>query len=214
MFDNVYVLAEGYCVFRGRGSEIVEYVENIGLKCPLSYNPADFSKYKSFFLHTFFFHYKKYIISLTVIEISCGEYGRRYIDKMIENIDNYCPLVLSDTGCNGTKANSHTTNSISNHNSLQNCNDADINVKHLKAKSSDWEQFCTLLKRNMIQIFRNRQYLLIKFYTHVFLGLLIGTLFFQMGDDASKTLFNFGFCFTIIIAFMYIPLMPILLECK
>lgn len=45
MFDNVYVLAEGYCVFRGRGSEIVEYVENIGLKCPLSYNPADYSKY-------------------------------------------------------------------------------------------------------------------------------------------------------------------------
>lgn len=44
MFDNVYVLAEGHCVFRGPGSNIIEYVENIGLKCPLSYNPADFSK--------------------------------------------------------------------------------------------------------------------------------------------------------------------------
>lgn len=205
MFDNVYVLAEGYCVFRGRGSEIVEYVENVGLKCPLSYNPADFSKFvnpsqSKTLLKIHFF-------DVTVIEISCGEYGRRYIDKMIENIDNYCPLVLSDGACNGTKA----KNGIS----VQNLSDnVEINVKHLKAKSSDWDQFCTLLKRNMTQIFRNRQYLLIKFYTHVFLGLLIGTLFFQMGDDASKTLFNFGFCFTIIIAFMYIPLMPILLECK
>lgn len=156
--------------------------------------------------------------SITVIEISCGEYGRRFIDKMIENIDNYCPLALNNTdnGRNFAKATCHKNakNGIYNQNSLENFNEVEINFKHLKAKSSDWDQFCTLLKRNMTQTFRNRQYLLIKFYTHVFLGLLIGTLFFQMGDDASKTLFNFGFCFTIIIAFMYIPLMPILLECK
>ncbi|XP_063701288.1 ATP-binding cassette subfamily G member 4-like [Culicoides brevitarsis] len=178
MFDNVYILSEGHCVFRGPGSNIIEYVENIGLKCPLSYNPADF-----------------------IIEISCGEYGRRYIDKMIENIDTNCPLDPSD---NLTKA---TKNSEE-----PNLGDYEIDVKHLKAKSSDWDQFRTLLRRNLTEIFRNRQYLMIKFYTHIFLGLLIGTLFFQMGNDASKTLYNFGFCFTIIIAFMYIPLMPILLE--
>ena len=49
---------------------------------------------------------------------------------------------------------------------------------------------------------------------HIFLGIVIGGLFFQMGNDATKTVFNFGFCFTIIIAFMYIPMMPVLLECK
>lgn len=49
---------------------------------------------------------------------------------------------------------------------------------------------------------------------HIFLGLVIGGLFYQMGNDATKTLFNFGFCFTIIIAFMYIPMLPVLLECK
>lgn len=37
---------------------------------------------------------------------------------------------------------------------------------------------------------------------HIFLGLVIGGLFYQMGNDATKTLFNFGFCFTVIIAFM------------
>ena len=49
---------------------------------------------------------------------------------------------------------------------------------------------------------------------HIFLGLVIGGLFYQMGNDATKTLFNFGFCFTIVIAFMYIPMLPVLLECK
>lgn len=48
---------------------------------------------------------------------------------------------------------------------------------------------------------------------HLVLGLIIGGLFHNMGNDASKTIFNFGFCFTIIIFFMYIPMMPILLEC-
>uniref|UniRef100_A0A336LSC6 CSON015173 protein n=1 Tax=Culicoides sonorensis TaxID=179676 RepID=A0A336LSC6_CULSO len=161
MFDNVYVLAEGHCVFRGSGSDIIQYTENIGLKCPVSYNPADF-----------------------IIEISCGEYGRNYIDKMIENIDTNCPLVKPCTNGNYSKANGHTT---LNEHEKHEFELEEINVKHLKAKSSDWDQFCTLLKLNTTQIFRNRQYLLIKLYTHMFLGLLIGTLFFQMGDDASKT---------------------------
>lgn len=57
-------------------------------------------------------------------------------------------------------------------------------------------------------------YLKLQIYMHLILGLVIGGLFHSMGNDASKTLFNFGFCFTIIIFFLYIPMMPILLECK
>lgn len=49
---------------------------------------------------------------------------------------------------------------------------------------------------------------------HIFLGFVIGGLFYQMGNDATKTMFNFGFCFTIVIAFLYIPMLPMLLECK
>jgi hypothetical protein len=47
---------------------------------------------------------------------------------------------------------------------------------------------------------------------HIFLGFVIGGLFYQMGNDGTKTLFNFGFCFTVIIAFLYIPMMPVLIE--
>lgn len=49
---------------------------------------------------------------------------------------------------------------------------------------------------------------------HIILGLVVGGIYWQIGNDGSKQLFNFGFCFTIIIAFLYIPMMPILLECK
>lgn len=49
---------------------------------------------------------------------------------------------------------------------------------------------------------------------HFFVALIIGMLFYQMGNDGSKTIFNFGFCFTCIIVFMYIPMLPVLLRCK
>jgi hypothetical protein len=57
-------------------------------------------------------------------------------------------------------------------------------------------------------------YLALRLNMHIFLGLVVGGIFYQMGNDATKTIFNFGFCFTIIIAFMYIPLLPVLLECE
>ena len=44
MFDRVYIVAAGQCVYQGNGSNIVDYMQNIGLSCPLTYNPADFSK--------------------------------------------------------------------------------------------------------------------------------------------------------------------------
>lgn len=49
---------------------------------------------------------------------------------------------------------------------------------------------------------------------YIFVGIMIGVLFLGMGNDGSKTLFNFGFCFTCIIVFMYCPLLPVLLNCK
>lgn len=44
------------------------------------------------------------------------------------------------------------------------------------------------------------------------LGLIVGGIYQGIGNDATKALFNFGFCFTVTIAFMYIPLMPVLLQ--
>lgn len=45
MFDHVYILSTGQCVYQGQGGNIVNYLQIIGLNCPLTYNPADFSEY-------------------------------------------------------------------------------------------------------------------------------------------------------------------------
>lgn len=40
MFDHIYVVANGQCIYQGEGQNIVPYMETVGIRCPLTYNPA------------------------------------------------------------------------------------------------------------------------------------------------------------------------------
>lgn len=46
MFDHIYVVANGQCIYQGEGENIVPFMETIGVRCPKTYNPADFSKFQ------------------------------------------------------------------------------------------------------------------------------------------------------------------------
>lgn len=190
MFDHVYVVANGQCIYQGEGSNIVPYVEAVGLRCPSNYNPADF-----------------------IIELASGEYGTGYIAPMVEMVDNGRVINWQPSSDNQDRYVKvyNFKNNIFKSQEIPSIEEG-INSNNLKFKCSSWEQFKILFRRSNLQIYRNKSYLAIRLYMHVFLGFLIGGLFYQMGNDASKTLFNFGFCFTVIIAFMYIPMMPVLLE--
>ena len=43
-FNQVYIVAAGQCVYRGSSTNIVPFLEQIGINCPVHYNPADFGK--------------------------------------------------------------------------------------------------------------------------------------------------------------------------
>lgn len=47
---------------------------------------------------------------------------------------------------------------------------------------------------------------------NLYLALVVSGIYQGVGNDASKALINFGFCFTVAIAFMYNPMMPVLLT--
>lgn len=56
--------------------------------------------------------------------------------------------------------------------------------------------------------------MLFKLFMYTFIGFVVGGMFFQFGNDGSRTIFNYGFMFITIIVFMYTPLMPVLLKCE
>lgn len=44
MFDLVYVLAQGQCVYRGSSNDTLSYLSENGLQCPMYHSLADFCK--------------------------------------------------------------------------------------------------------------------------------------------------------------------------
>lgn len=90
----------------------------------------------------------------------------------------------------------------------------DFDVKKLKSTITWWMQYKLLVHRMIVKMWRDKTNIKLRFYMNICLGFLVGGIFLGVGNDASKALFNFGFVFTIVIGYLYLPLMPVLLQCK
>jgi ATP-binding cassette, subfamily G (WHITE), member 1 len=137
MFDHVYILAKGQCVYQGEGTNIVPYVHSIGLSCPLTYNPADF-----------------------VIEVSSGEYGLEFVDKMVQCIDNgrvinwtsHTPTeIVAMEDANGNIASLNMTKVQAPKEEFE----LEIDPKQLMSRATGWQQFKILHHRMTLQMYRD-----------------------------------------------------------
>ncbi|EDV30806.2 uncharacterized protein Dana_GF15046 [Drosophila ananassae] len=80
MFDQLYTLADGQCVYQGSTKQLVPFLSTLNLECPSYHNPASY-----------------------VIEVSCGEHGD-HIRKLVEAIDNGKRDIRSTADYAGLKA--------------------------------------------------------------------------------------------------------------
>lgn len=83
-----------------------------------------------------------------MVEVSCGEYGPEFIDRMVQLVDN-------------GKCHSWTPDSIeqvkgeSRHSVLDEQLEEEIDPEYLRSRSSSWEQFRILYSRRTIQMYRD-----------------------------------------------------------
>lgn len=45
LFDHLYAIAEGQCIYAGATGMLVPFLSELDLVCPKTYNPSDYRKY-------------------------------------------------------------------------------------------------------------------------------------------------------------------------
>ncbi|KAK9293492.1 hypothetical protein QLX08_011582 [Tetragonisca angustula] len=239
MFDSLYTLAEGQCVYQGSTSQLVPFLRNIGLNCPSYHNPASF-----------------------IIEVSCGEYGDNvrnlvnaikngkydireghpFPESKLESLNNASSDSFSKgEGC-GENIETKDKNDLSNleekfqedkvkkidnkgiipayatndimkqdtvidmekkDNAEVALLDDSIIITPERYPTSECQQFWIVLKRTLLFSRRDWTLMYLRLFAHILVGLLIGALYYDIGNDGAKVLSNLGFLFFNMLFLMY-----------
>ncbi|XP_050307986.1 ATP-binding cassette sub-family G member 4 isoform X2 [Anthonomus grandis grandis] len=231
MFDQLYTLSDGQCVYQGSTNRLVEFLAQLGLQCPSYHNPASY-----------------------IIEVACGEYGdhTRTLVNAIKNgkedIRDGEPLPILEIadGLNNAGKFSHdvkntvgsfsigwkavpepvyqstTTNKLPDNivndiakgdnakDDLEKAASVDsallgekVTTPMTRYGNSELQQFFIILNRALLFSRRDWTLMYLRLFAHILVGFLIGALYWQIGNDGNKVLSNLGFLFFNMLFLMY-----------
>lgn len=180
MFDHVYVMAEGHCIYKGSSKNTLPYLSTIGLSCPEYHNPADY-----------------------LLEVANGEYGN-FTDHLAKtandlNWRSVCALPRLEIQEELT----------TNENEYK---PVEKTMAVTYISPTEWTKFLVLLNRSFLQLYRDWTVTHLKLILHTIIGTSIGLFYFNIGNDASKTIANFGYLLVTCAYLCYTSIMPAVLR--
>lgn len=147
MFDHIYVLAEGSCIYQGSVKKLIPFLNDLDLICPAIYSPSDF-----------------------LLEIATNDYGPQ---------NHRLTAKIKNGACQDHRKN------------LQISSQEDLHFPHPnddrppQYSTSFFQQFCSLLIRNFLTNSRDKTLTLMRLMINIGAGLCFGTIYFNIGNDAS-----------------------------
>ncbi|XP_015108962.1 ATP-binding cassette sub-family G member 4 [Diachasma alloeum] len=219
MFDNLYLLAEGQCIYQGNVHGLVPFLSSMGLDCPSYHNPADF-----------------------VMEVASGEHGE-CVEKLVtavnngkcNNYQNYQTNFLTHAVSNDIakqsppdevkegKAESLIPNGVSKGppgtvlNMPVSCttsllDSAESIEQKVGFPTNGWTQFWILLKRTFLSQMRDMTLTRVRLISHIIVGFLIGALYYDIGNEGAEVYSNAGCVFFTVMFLMFTAMMPTILT--
>ncbi|XP_024113933.1 ATP-binding cassette sub-family G member 4 [Oryzias melastigma] len=179
MFDKLYILSQGHCIYRGSVQYLIPYLKTLGLHCPTYHNPADF-----------------------IIEVASGEHGdvNSVLFEAVQ--DGMCALEEKMLHCD------YDSTSVC---TIKCSMDTGHTQMHTFATGT-LTQFRILFKRTLITICRDQVLTHLRLLSHICIGVLIGLLYLNIGNDATRVFNNAGFLFFSMLFLMFGALMPTVLT--
>ncbi|XP_035704562.1 ATP-binding cassette sub-family G member 4 isoform X2 [Folsomia candida] len=192
-FDALYLLSGGMCLYRGPVSSLVPFMAKQGLHCPAYHNPADFA-----------------------IEVASGDYGDHWISMLKKatalssESDSGLANDISDAEDSHHQVENSSLSAYQKDNKgldrIGSSKDKDVSVALMSPDGDSEEtissddgrvykfcnQFTVLLKRSFLCIYRDLMLTHLRFASTVLVGLLIGAIFHDSGNNADQTFNNAG----------------------
>ncbi|XP_078055101.1 ATP-binding cassette sub-family G member 4 [Mustelus asterias] len=137
-----------------------------------------------------------------IIEVASGEYGdlNPLLFKAVQ--DGMCTMAEKKNPSNGSDPSAWKTQSLTDTGPIESRTFA----------ISSFVQFCILFRRTFISILRDMVLTHLRFMSHICIGVLIGLLYLNIGDEAEKVFNNTGCLFFSMLFLMFAALMPTVLT--
>ncbi|GJQ74986.1 hypothetical protein Trydic_g9608 [Trypoxylus dichotomus] len=189
MFDHLYVVAEGKCIYQGSVKGVMPYLQEANLFCPAYHNIADY-----------------------LIEVAAGEHGGK-VDLLVgrmENGLNHDWRKIQVVNESEMQSMEHIDKMMRNglmtpvrSPNIPGFRWLDKTKRRPKSDicyddhytASFVNQLYVLLKRTFLILSRDKTLTISRIATHVCIALFLGILYFGIGRDASNMLNNFNFLF-------------------
>lgn len=168
LFDHVFVLARGQCVFQGGPNMLVPFLSRLSLKCPTHYNPSDY-------IIELCDSDDGQIVSALARETQNGKLmctvDSVEINNRLNDVLYDAPVVMKQavTSMILEKPKSKSGALLEKMKALTKFMQNDHAV-------SGFRQFSVLLAIMMLKIWRNKTVLMIQLFHHVFCGVIFGEL--------------------------------------